>query len=129
WGMLCFVVILCLRMRIAFGLFPALYATQADLLGTLKDELTWGRRRSWLRGGFVTMQVALSSILLITAGLTVRSLQHTQSLGPGFDPNHAVTLSVDLGLQGYDEARGRTFYQQLLQATQPLPAFKPVGLI
>ncbi|HKA22674.1 MAG TPA: ABC transporter permease, partial [Blastocatellia bacterium] len=129
WRIVSFVVALSLLTGIAFGLFPALYATRADLLGTLKDELTWGRRRSWLRGGFVTMQVALSSILLITAGLTVRSLQHTQSLGPGFDPNHAVTLSVDLGLQGYDEARGRNFYQQLLQATRALPGVKAVGLI
>ena len=75
------------------------------------------------------MQIALSSILLITAGLTVRSLQHTQALGPGFDANHALTLSVDLGLQGYDEARGRNFYQQLLQATRALPGVESAGLI
>ncbi len=129
WRVVSFVVALGLLTCIAFGLFPALYVSRADLLGTLKDELTWGRRRSWLRGGLVAMQVALSSILLITAGLTVRSLQHTQSLGPGFDPNHALTLSVDLGLQGYDEARGRNFYQQLLQATRALPGVESVGLI
>jgi macrolide transport system ATP-binding/permease protein len=129
WRVVSFVVALALLTGIAFGLFPALYVSRADLLGTLKDELTWGRRRSWLRGGLVAMQVALSSILLITAGLTVRSLQHTQSLGPGFDPNHALTLSVDLGLQGYDEAHGRNLYQQLLQATRALPGVKSVGLI
>ena len=129
WRVISFVVALALLTVIAFGLFPALYTSRPDLLGTLKDELTWGRRRSWLRGGLVAMQVALSSILLITAGLTVRSLQHTQALGPGFDPNHALTLSVDLGLQGYDEARGRNFYQQLLQATRALPGVESVGLI
>jgi macrolide transport system ATP-binding/permease protein len=129
WRVIGFVVALALLTAIAFGLFPALFASRPDLLGTLKDELTWGRRRSWLRGGLVAMQVALSSILLITAGLTVRSLQHTQALGPGFNPNHALTLSVDLGLQGYDEARGRNFYQRLLQATRALPGVESVGLI
>jgi macrolide transport system ATP-binding/permease protein len=128
WRVVGFVVALALLTGIAFGLFPALYVSRTNLHGTLKDELTWGRR-SWLRGGLVAMQVALSSILLITAGLTVRSLQHTQSLGPGFDPSHALTLSVDLGLQGYDEARGRNFYLQLLQATRALPGVKSVGLI
>jgi macrolide transport system ATP-binding/permease protein len=129
WRVISFVVALALLTAIAFGLFPALYASRPDLLGTLKDELTWGHRRSRLRGSLVAMQVALSSILLVTAGLTVRSLQHTQALGPGFDPNHALTLSVDLGLQGYDEVRGRNFYQQLLQATRALPGVKSVGLI
>jgi predicted permease len=129
WRVISFVVVLALLTAIAFGLFPALYASRQDLLGTLKDELTSGRRRSGLRGGLVAMQVALSSILLVTAGLTVRSLQHTQALGPGFDPNHALTLSVDLGLQGYDEARGRNFYQQLLQTTRAFPGVEYAGLI
>jgi putative ABC transport system permease protein len=129
WRVVSFVVALALLTGLAFGLVPALYVSRLDLLSALKDELTWGRRRSWLRGGLIAMQVALSSILLITAGLTVRSLQHTRALGPGFDPNHALTLSVDLGLQGYDEASGRNFYQQLLQATRALPGVKSVGLI
>jgi macrolide transport system ATP-binding/permease protein len=129
WRVVTFVVALALLTGIAFGLLPALYTSQPDVLGTLKEELSWGRRRSWLRGGLVAMQVALSSILLVTAGLTIRSLQHTEALGPGFDPNQALTLSVDLGLQGYDEARGRNFYHQLMQATRTLPGVKSVGLI
>jgi len=129
WRVVSFVVTLALLTGVAFGVVPALSVSRPDLFGTLKDELSWGRRRSWLRGGLVAMQVALSSILLITAGLTVRSLQHTKALGPGFDPNHALTLSVDLGLQGYDETRGRNFYQQLLQAIRALPGVESVGLI
>jgi predicted permease len=129
WRVISFVVALTLLTTIAFGLFPAAYASRQDLLGTLKDGPTWGPRRSRMRGSLVAMQVALSSILLVAAGLTVRSLQHTQALGPGFDPNHALTLSVDLGLQGYDEARGRNFYQQLLQTTRALPGVESVGLI
>ncbi len=74
-------------------------------------------------------QVALSFVLLITAGLTVTSLRHTQSLGPGFDPNNVVTLCVDLGLQGYDKQKGENFYQQLPQHVRALPGVKAAGLI
>ena len=56
-----FVVALALLTGLAFGLVPALYVSQQLLLSG-KDELTWGRHRSWLRGSLVAMQVALSSI-------------------------------------------------------------------
>src|SRR5206468_2488881 len=82
-----------------------------------------------LRSVLIVLQVALSFVLLITAGLTVRSLSHTEGLGPGFDPGHAVTLSVDLGLQGYDEQKGQIFYQQLAQRVRALPGVQAAGLI
>src|SRR5207237_3644814 len=75
------------------------------------------------------MQVALSFVLLITAGLTVRSLEHTEALGPGFDPNNAVTMSGDLGLQGYAEKRGENFYQQMAERVRVLPGVKSAGWI
>jgi predicted permease len=59
--------------------------------------------------------------------LTVRSLEHTEALGPGFDPNNAATLSVDLGLQEYDEKRGENFYQQLAERVRALPGVKSAG--
>jgi macrolide transport system ATP-binding/permease protein len=129
WRVVSFVVALAVVTGIGFGLVPALQASRSDVVSTLKEDTAGGRRRAWLRGVLVVMQVALSFVLLITAGLTVRSLKHTEALGPGFDPNHAVTMSVDLGLQGYDEKRGENFYQQLAEHVRGLPGVKSAGWI
>jgi macrolide transport system ATP-binding/permease protein len=128
WRVVSFVVALAVVTGIGFGLVPALQASRSDVVASLKDD-TSGGRRAWLRGALVAMQVALSFVLLITAGLTVRSLEHTEALGPGFDPNNAVTVSVDLGLQGYDEKRGENFYQQLAEHVRALPGVKSAGWI
>jgi predicted permease len=129
WRVVCLVLVLGVLTGLGFGLVPALNASRPDVVATLKEDSTGGRRRAWLRGALVTMQVALSFVLLITAGLTVRSLQHSEALGPGFDPNNAVTMSVDLGLQGYDEKRGENFYEQLAQRVRTLPGVKSAGFV
>lgn len=129
WRVMAFVVVLAVLTGIGFGLAPALHASKADVVATLKEDTSGGRRRAWLRSALVTLQVALSFVLLITAGLTVRSLRHTELLGPGFDPNHAATMSVDLGLQGYDEQRGEIFYQQLADRVRALPGVKAAGIV
>jgi macrolide transport system ATP-binding/permease protein len=130
WRVLSFVVSLAVLTGIGFGLIPALQASRADVVSSLKEDTSGGRRRrAWLRSGLVTLQVALSLVLLITAGLTIRSLQHTSRLGPGFDPENALAMSVDPGLQGYDEARGETFYRQMAERVRTLPRVKTAGII
>jgi len=129
WRVLFFVTSLALLTGIGFGLVPAVYASRPDVVSTLKEDALGGGRKSRLRSVLVVLQVALSFVLLITAGLTVRSLSHTEGLGPGFDPSHAVTLSVDLGLQGYEEQKGQIFYQQLAQRVRALPGVQAAGLI
>jgi macrolide transport system ATP-binding/permease protein len=129
WRVVFFVVSLALSTGIGFGLVPALYASRPNVVSTLKEDALGGARKARLRSMLVVLQVALSFLLLITAGLTVKSLRHTEGLGPGFDPNHAVTVSMDLGLQGYDPLRGRIFYRQLLQRVRALPGVQAAGLI
>jgi predicted permease len=129
WRVVFFVVSLALLTGIGFGLVPALYASRPDVVSTLKEDALGGARKARLRSVLVVLQVALSFVLLITAGLTVKSLRHTEGLGPGFDPNHAVTVSMDLGLQGYDPQKGRIFYRQLLQRVRALPGVQAAGLI
>ena len=75
-----------------------------------------------------SLQVALSLVLLISAGLIVRSLQAAQHMRPGFNPEKAATLSFDLGLQGYDETRGRAFQQQALERVSALPEVESAAL-
>jgi len=128
WRVVSFVVGLAILTGIGFGLVPALHASRPEVVSALKEE-TGARRRVWLRSVLVVLQVALSFVLLIAAGLTVRSLQHTQTLGPGFDANNALTVSVDLGLQGYSQAKGEGFYRQLAERVRSLPGVTAAGFI
>jgi hypothetical protein len=81
-----------------------------------------------LRNALVIVQVALSLVLLVCAGLVVRSLQAAQRTRPGFNPENAVALSFDLGLQGYTEEKGRAFQRQLIERTQSVPGVRSVAL-
>jgi hypothetical protein len=80
-----------------------------------------GFLRSRLRNSLVVAQVSLSLVLLVSAGLIVRSLREAQRMRPGFNPENAVALSFDVGLQGYDEAKGRAFQKQVLERIRTLP--------
>ena len=128
WRVLCFVIALALLTGIGFGLIPALQASRPNVVSTLQENASGSRRRAWLRSALVTMQLALSLVLLITAGLTVRSLRHAEELGPGFDPEHAVIMSMDLGLQGYDETKGENFYVQVVERVRALPGVESAAL-
>lgn len=129
WRVVTFVISLAALTGTGFGLAPALHASKPDVVSTLKEDTAGGRRRAWLRNVLVVIQVALSFVLLITAGLTVRSLRHAELLGPGFDPDSALTMSVDLALQGYDEKKGENFYQQVAERVRVLPGVKAAGLV
>ncbi len=129
WRVLSFTLLLSLLTGVLFGLIPALQATKTDLVPVLKNEpLMAGYRRSRLRNGLIVAQVALSFVLLIAAGLMVRSLQRTQMLGPGFETEHAVVMSVNLSLQGYDEARAQEFYRQLTERVESLPGVRSASI-
>jgi predicted permease len=122
WRVMVFTLIVSFITGALFGLAPALQASKVDLIPALKDEAgLGGYRRSRFRNGLVVAQVALSLLLLIAAGLIVRSLQQAQNIGPGFEVENRITMSVDLGLQGYDEARGREFYKRLITRVESLP--------
>ena len=130
WRVFGFVAFLAIVTGIGFGLLPALQATKPDVVAALKDESTVaGHKRSVLRNSLVVVQIALSLVLLITAGLIVRSLQYVRSIGPGFDPDHALTMSVDVGLQGYDQDHGQEFYRQLTDRVKSLPGVQSTSVI
>ncbi len=130
WRVLAFAFAVSLVTGIAFGLLPALQASRPDLVPSLKDEKSMGGfRRSRLRNALVVVQVALSLVLLVCAGLVGRSLQVAQRTRPGFNPANAVTLSFDLGLQGYSEEKGRAFEKQVLQNAAALPGVQSAALV
>jgi len=116
---------------VLFGLAPALGATRPDVVPALKEEgIALGRRvrRSRLTGAFVVAQVALSLILLVTAGLFLRSLDKALDVNPGFDPVNRISLSFDLGIQGYTDRQRGTFYARLLERVRALPGVEATSL-
>ena len=67
-------------------------------------------------------------MILIGAGLMVRALQQLQTISPGFDPANALTVSFDLGLQGYDQEKGQQFYRQVVERVESLPGVKSAAV-
>ena len=112
-----------------FGLAPALQSTRPSLTTALKDTTAQaGYSRSRLRSVLVVAQLALSLMILIGAGLMVRALQQLRTMSPGFNPSNALTVSFDLGLQGYDQAKGEQFYRQVVERVESLPGVKSAAL-
>jgi macrolide transport system ATP-binding/permease protein len=130
WRVLVFTLVISLFTGIAFSLIPALQSSKPELVPALKEEgALAGFRRSRLRNALVVAQVALSLVLLISAGLIVRGLQAAQNMRPGFNPESAVAFSFDVALQGYDEPNGRAFYPQVLDRMRAVPGVKSAALV
>jgi macrolide transport system ATP-binding/permease protein len=122
WRVLLFSLAVSVAAGVIFGFAPALQATRPNLVGALKDTAAQGGAvKTKLRSVLVVAQISISLVVLIAAGLVVRTLQQLQTMNPGFEIPKALTMSFDLGLQGYDEARGEQFYRQLKERLQALP--------
>ncbi|MGH9940579.1 MAG: ABC transporter permease, partial [Blastocatellia bacterium] len=91
-----FTLLLSLLTCVVFGLVPSWAATKPDLVSALKDETraSGGRRRFVLRNLLVVAQVALSLVLLLGAGLFIRSLQNAQAIDPGFDTRNGLAMTL-----------------------------------
>jgi predicted permease len=129
WRVLTFTVLLSLLAGIIFGLVPALQASKYELVPALKEQ-SQERRGSFfnLRNALVIGQVALSIVVLIGAGLFLRSLSNARSIDPGFDAEHVLVLSFNTAAQKYDATRAQQFYQQLSNRVQGIPGVESVSL-
>jgi predicted permease len=115
WRLLAFSFGVALLAGLICGIVPALQATRPNLTSALKNEVaTIGRIRFDLRRGLVVAQVAMSLLLLIGAGLFVRSLQNLRSLDPGFVRERVLLVNVNPQQSGYKGQRLRDFYERLL---------------
>lgn len=130
WSVLAFNIGISLVTGIVFGLVPALQSTRPNLAGTLKDQAgaVVGGTSVGLRKGLVVAQVTLSLLLLIGAGLFIRSLQNLRDLDPGFKTRNLLSFSVNPTLNGYKDARSRLFYRQLEEAMNRLPGVQSASL-
>ena len=117
--MLLFSLALSLMTSIIFGLVPARHSGRIDLFPELKATDAHIRVRGDLwRHILVTPQVAISFVLLIVAGLFIRSVANQTALDPGFEAENVSTLSVDLDTQGYDRKAGELFLRQVLERSE-----------
>jgi predicted permease len=129
WRVFAFAFVASLLSGIAFGVLPALRSTRRDLIPALKDERQLaGPRRSRLRGSLVVAQITVCLVLLISAGLCVRSLFNARSIDPGFSTHNIAVAHLDPGSLGYTEAQDRQFYQLLLARVRALPGVSSASL-
>lgn len=130
WRVLTLSIGVCVLATVLFGLIPAIQASKLDLAAALKSEmggLVSGQSRSHLRSGLVLVQVSLSFVLLVGAGLLLRSLRALQNSNPGFSTRGVMFTYVDLFGSGYEAQRAENFQKQLIARLQPLPGIESVA--
>jgi predicted permease len=123
WRVLLLSAGVCLLATLLLGLVPAMQTSKIDLAGALKADsagVVGGRGRAWVRSGLVIVQVSLSFVLLVGAGLLIQSLQKIRTSNPGFSTHEVLFTAVDLVSAGYDAQRAQNFQDQLLDRVKAL---------
>jgi len=123
WRVLGFTLALSLLTGIIFGIVPAWRATKVDLAPALKDSArgSGAASRSLLSRGLVVTQVALSLLLLVGAGLFLRTLLNLQRVEPGFNTRNLLLFGVQPGLIGYKDEKLAQLYQQMFDRIEAVP--------
>jgi predicted permease len=124
WRVFLFVASVALACGLFAGLAPAWRASRTSLNETLSESgrsLTGGAGHNRIRNFLVVAQAAGSLVVLIMAGLFLRSLQHAEKMTLGFNSDHVLNLTMDVSQLGYDENRGASFYRQLGERIRALP--------
>ncbi|HET7697691.1 MAG TPA: ABC transporter permease [Vicinamibacterales bacterium] len=111
------------------GLMPALRATRVNLAADMKGEATIARagRRWTIRDGLVVAQTAVTLVLLVTAGLLIRSILQAQRVDLGFRAEGAAALGTELGLIGYTEARAAALFERAAERVSAIPGVTSVA--
>jgi putative ABC transport system permease protein len=115
---------------LAFGLIPALSAAGATVTDALKEGGRGGTaaRSARMRNTFVVIETALALILLVGAGLLIRSFGALLNVDPGFDPSHTITMKVSIPTSKYESPqRIRAFYDQLFERIDAIPGVQAAG--
>jgi predicted permease len=131
WRVFVYVAGIALTTGIVVGLMPSLRASRTNVNDALREggrSNSSGSGRQRMRNLLVVMQVAGSLVLVIAASLFVRSLEHAQSVNPGFQPDHVLNLSMDPAQIGYDPSRIRAFYHELEDRVRAVPGVQHASL-
>ncbi|HEX2491814.1 MAG TPA: ABC transporter permease [Blastocatellia bacterium] len=132
WRALAFTLGVSLLTGVVFGLVPALQASKANLHETLKEggRTGTGGSRAWIRNTLVVLEMALALVVLISAGLLIRSFLRLQQVNPGFAPQNTLAMSLALPATKYKEpAQRANFYKEALQGIRALPGVQSAGAV
>ncbi|MCI0392112.1 MAG: ABC transporter permease [Acidobacteria bacterium] len=130
WRVLGFTVVITLLTTMLTGLAPALSVSRPNLTSSLKEGCQKGGvgQGGRMRGALVMAEIALALVLVVGAGLMIRSFLQLQQVDPGFDPNNILSISISLPSSKYPEgAQQRAFFEQAEQRIRRLPGVVAVG--
>jgi predicted permease len=116
---------------VIFGILPALRSSGVAPVAAVKEDArgtSGGLRKVRLASGLVVAQISLSLLLLICAGLFIRSFLSSQQINPGFNPHNVLIASYDLFTAGYSNSTGAEFDRQLVSKLETLPGIQSVAL-
>ncbi len=126
---LLFTLLVSILTGVVFGLIPALQTSKVDLHETLKEA---GRgnsgRRQWLRSSLVVTEIAAALMLLVGAGLLIRSFYRLHQVNPGFSYDRLLSLNIALPEQKYKQQQQRDFYERLLENLRAVPGVQSAAI-
>jgi predicted permease len=131
WRVLALSAGVCVVSTLLFALVPAMLTSNIDLAGALRSQsggVVGSRSRAWVRSALVLVQMSLSFVLLVGAGLLIQSLQAVRNASPGFLTQGVLTTGVDLFTAGYDPQRAKTFQDELIDRVQALGGVESAAL-
>jgi putative ABC transport system permease protein len=133
-GVIAFAALLSIGTGVLFGLYPALHSTRSDLVTTIRanaGQLTGVRAATRFRNSLVTVQIALSMALLISAGLFVRSLMNVSRVDLGIRTENVITFGISPELNGYKSEASRALFQRIEDELAAVPGVSGVtaGLV
>jgi predicted permease len=130
WSVLLFTLAISLAAGLVLGLAPTLHANRTDLASTLKDDSAGGgqRGRTRLRDALVVAQVAVSTLLLVGAGLFLRNFQRLQAVDPGFGHEPSAVVSLLIPSDRYDREAATRLTRSIVERVGALPGVEAVGL-
>ena len=126
-----FAAVLSIATGFIFGLFPAWHSTKPDLVSAIKAQAgqpSGARAAARFRTSLVTAQIALSMALLMCAGLFVKSLANVTRVDLGIKIDNVITFRVSPGLNGYEPARAKTFYERAEEEMASIPGATGVAI-
>ncbi len=129
WRVFGFVAGVSMLTGVVFGLMPALRATHVDLSGALKESSrSVTGSRSVLSKGLLVLQVGMSLVLLVGAGLFLRTLENLKSVDVGFDSTNLLMFNVNPSVNRYDADRSAQIFRQVLDRMSSLPGVRSAAL-
>ncbi len=129
WRVFAFVALLSIATGVVFSLIPALRATRLDVASSLKEtSRSVAGSKTRLSKALLVLQVAVSLVLLIGAGLFLNTLTNLRNVEVGFNPDNILLFRVDPRLNGYEDERMAALYEQMKETLRAIPGVASVGL-